>query len=297
MFGGQNVDDVPKAPTTDDSLVQVLANQTLGLRTLGHASQMPAIVLTFDEHQFFARHMLESYRRAWPSNPFFFLVPYTARFPTDLVRDFGSQVRPIQTPPAINETMLVLLKACNCQGSMIFFAIDDYFPVEAQDVTKLGAALDFVRSREADPKFAGMVLAYTDFKRNGIDHSQELSDQFVFRTGDTNLALGFLRKQPQSNAFMWCHGFWREGIIRAIYSTGITVHRAKDYDNIVSRYFRLFFQAGKWDVFRVAERIVSFQEATHGGKVDRGAAALFRRLHIEVPLQFLPPSRGEIRKY
>ncbi len=40
---------------------------------------MKAIVLTFDKYMIFTDHMILTYQKLWPNNPFIFKIPYQDR--------------------------------------------------------------------------------------------------------------------------------------------------------------------------------------------------------------------------
>ena len=70
---------------------------------------MKAIVLTCDKYIKFADHMIYTYQKWWPSNPFTFRVPY-GDYPENLAK-YGDKVQLIPMDCSqIRDTVLNLLK-------------------------------------------------------------------------------------------------------------------------------------------------------------------------------------------
>ena len=97
---------------------------------------MYAIILTFDRQIEFARLVIASYSKLWPTCPLVFRIPYNEQFPNDLAH--RANVELIQTEKEIKATMRNLLRDLE-DDEFVFWAIDDRYPVEIQDATAFGS--------------------------------------------------------------------------------------------------------------------------------------------------------------
>lgn len=92
---------------------------------------MKAIVLSCDRYVLLTDHMIRSYERSWPSNPFTFRVPYQ-QFPEVLKHRYVAKVELVPAPEDIKSTVLALLKDFP-DDERIDWCIDDKYPVRLDE--------------------------------------------------------------------------------------------------------------------------------------------------------------------
>ena len=99
----------------------------------GHCrARTKALVLSSDQHHVNTKLMITKYGELWPDNPFIFYVPYnsvTRRTAQSRFEELLDVVNLTHTRYPIAETMLDLFDACGCREEIIFYAIDDRYPI------------------------------------------------------------------------------------------------------------------------------------------------------------------------
>ena len=256
--------------------------------------RIPALVVTFDGHREFLQNMLASYTEHWPLHPFQFYVPYNGEFPSDMMQLYGDFVTLVKTPVAINETVLNLLDACGCLNKIVFFAMDDYYISSVFNYEKLELAMLFVRAQLENPRLLSFTIAYTEGLHPNGTPSLPVLDTFLFpdtpeaaNITDTSeqpdrVRLGRLRKRPPTNVMVWSHSFWRASFIHDLYVQGSNISEwyhvthggqiANRWDDLLTTdAFRDLIELGWWDIFRLAEPVLQFQESapqSHGSRCE-----------------------------
>merc|ERR1712176_1026459 len=87
--------------------------------------KITAIILTYDAHHVFAKHVLIRYRNWWPRSPFKFYLPYNGEKPSlTKFEALGMDIRAVHTRTSISDTVLTLLKACCKPEQLVFFLLD-----------------------------------------------------------------------------------------------------------------------------------------------------------------------------
>jgi hypothetical protein len=119
------------------------------------------IVLSFDPHLEIANLVVETYNRLWPDSGFQFRIPFTDRDPRSIFRAQNTEF--ISTPGDIRGTVEGLL--CDLpEHEVVFWCIDDRYPIEIFEPTVLSAVRDFA-SDTADID----SIKLTDLRVEGIE--------------------------------------------------------------------------------------------------------------------------------
>ena len=108
---------------------------------------MKGIVLSFDPHLEIANLLVETYNRFWPDSGFQFRIPFSHRDPSTIFR--AQNVEFIPTAPDIRTTMEDLLRDLP-EHELVFWCIDDRYPIEIFEPTVLRAVHDFVSHEARD---------------------------------------------------------------------------------------------------------------------------------------------------
>jgi hypothetical protein len=120
------------------------------------------IVLSFDPHLEIANLLVETYNRLWPDCRFQFRIPFTNRDPRSIFR--AQNVEFISTPPDIRSTVENLLSDLP-EHELVFWCIDDRYPIEIFEPTVLRAVRDFA----SDPGVDVDSIKLTDLTVAGIE--------------------------------------------------------------------------------------------------------------------------------
>jgi len=239
--------------------------------------------------------LVQTYMDLWPNNPFVFYVPYNDQDPKEMKDRFGDRIRTVKSPKNAASTVLTLLDAATggAGDKTVYWAIDDYYPGNISDTKKLDALVEYVRN-SLTANFAWLALAHTDGE---YSHSKPdlLTDQFS--TGGWNsVKVGGVIQQPASNAYIWCHGFWKASLLEELFKGKEHTKPGKGFEKHADKLFGMAKRTNK-QILRVAEPVISFQETTHRGKIDINAASKLQSMHIPIPEKFLPPTDNWAGKY
>ena len=228
---------------------------------------IPALVLSYGARLLFSCTVVSAYSKLWPSHPLKFLLPYnseddiTPQLRNGCLRRHSNRIQLVHTADSsIYATIKALLEHTHPR-QFVFWATDDYLPVEVPDPKRLDAIAAFVQSASKEqPRLlncccclAGVSLARTDgpwAPRDGratgstFDNNLRIRLPFVGAAGDgggTAATLGRLNASHGSIAFFWTHGFWRAGTLRDVFSFAEgsigPISSAKPLDRLQHSYF------------------------------------------------------------
>jgi len=124
---------------------------------------MKAIVLTCDRYKTLADHMLKTYEKIWPTNPFCFHVPYQ-KYNAELKGKYGDKVKLIKTEYIkyshnlndIKKTVLKLISGIP-EEEWIYWSIDDRYLIQIYDENKVNMICKWI-SKIKDISVCGISL-------------------------------------------------------------------------------------------------------------------------------------------
>ena len=94
-------------------------------------NKIKAIVLSCDHFHEIANHMITSYEKIWPSNPFLYRVPWNDVYPKFIKERWGDKVELIKTPVEFKKTIDSLTNDLN-DNEWVYWACDDVYPIEVE---------------------------------------------------------------------------------------------------------------------------------------------------------------------
>ena len=165
---------------------------------------MKAIVLSCDRYHPMTDHMIQSYRRIWPSHPFSFRVPYQ-EYPNDLKSKYGDSLELVRTPVHIKQTVLTLIEDLPDE-EWIYWCVDDKYLVSI-DETAANHCYSWI-SQVTDPSVCGASFCRA---RKLLDPKNLRQDSFIVNTfGETYI--------ERKNYFqIWIPQFLRVTILRDLF--------------------------------------------------------------------------------
>lgn len=178
--------------------------------------RIPSLVLTYGKRLPITRLMIDQYNVLWPEHPFQFFVPTQDPNMTD--EEIGLHTTAIYAPDSrIPSTMFRLLDCATDPNDVIYFAIDDNFPVKLNTTLFDRAVKKVYELTFHNDTFGGLFLScFREPKVKKCSRGQSLELVHVVET---------------KNNF-WSHHFTRAWYIRAFYTfiAGSKIRTAKDYD-------------------------------------------------------------------
>jgi hypothetical protein len=132
------------------------------------------VVLSFDPHLEIANLLVETYNRLWPDCRFQFRIPFTDRDPRSIFR--AQNVEFIATPPDIRSTVEGLLSDLP-EHELVFWCIDDRYPIEIFEPAVLRAVRDFASGAPHDVD----SIKLTDLTVEGIEGKLDTNQGMVNR--------------------------------------------------------------------------------------------------------------------
>jgi len=231
---------------------------------------MKAIVLTCDRYRALTDHMLHTYEKLWPGNPFQFVVPYQ-EYPTALKKKYGDKIVPVQAPKDIIPTMQRLFETFG-DDEWIYWCIDDKYVIWI-DAARARKVHDWVITVE-DP----MVRSVTFCRcRYSLDPKHLVTDT-PYNTPDGQvLYIKMVDSEP------WVHQFLRGRVLKEIFA--LFPNRrfgAKEMDEFYAS--RASVPGQTWLV--TAQNLVTLGESTVRGKLTVNCVESLRRWGFELPTGF-----------
>ncbi len=244
-------------------------NQMNGMRS---GPNIDAIVLSCDRYHAFVDHMVRCYRQVWPDHPFRFIVPYQ-QYPQALHSEHQDEIVLKKCGGGIKETVLDLLEDYD-DDQMIYWCMDDKFPISSKDILSKQAIDDLV---SAAPSEIGGLLLCRPLKLfmpgitariPALDHSQiPLPSEFRL-----------LRRLDYS--MIWIHQFVRAGIIRRLFeSFPDTKYPAKQMDALK---YQISPPADQ-PLYVTDQSYFVFGESTTRGQMTALCAQSFDRHGLAIP--------------
>ena len=231
---------------------------------------MKAIVLTYDRYRVLTDHMLNTYERLWPGNPFQFIVPYQ-EYPTGLKQKYGDKIVPVQTPREIMPTMRRLFELFG-DDEWIYWCIDDKY-VSWIDAERARKVHDWVVTVE-NP----MVRSVTFCRCRQSLNPKNLMTDSPYRTADGQvLYMKMVDSEP------WVHQFLRGRVLKELFGRfPDQVFPAKDMDEFYKS--RPPVPGQKWLV--TAQNLVTLGESTVRGKLTVNCVESLKRWGYDLPAGF-----------
>ena len=233
---------------------------------------MKAIVLSHDNNHVFADHMIQTYLRHWPSNPFQFRIPYQEKS-HHFKEKFGDLVELIQTEASIKKTVLGLVSDLPDE-EWVYWAVDDKYLIWI-DEDFVNSCHSWVTSGEESP-LSGLLFCRC---RNLLDENNlgsELRD--VLTLGES------LYKRKNYYQF-WVHQYLRVGIIRSIFQDFPDyLFRAREMDDFLgTRAGTPKLIPAKHKTYVTKNNYAVFGESTSGGWVTKNCAESLSSYGLDFP--------------
>jgi hypothetical protein len=248
---------------------------------------MKAIVLTCDKYLKFADHMLYTYQKVWPSNPFTFRIPYGDD--RSILDQYGSLVEPIQTDAAkvihpietesgtkrvslIRDTVLTLLEDLP-DDEWIYWCMDDRYLIKVKEKA-LNDIYNFVQNNN------DLNLISVNFLRSRKGGYFK-SDKFF--KPDVNISTNEQQNLKEvitakSIIDMWGHQFMRVKALRRVFlNFPDRPFLGKEMDSF--SHPKLIEERQ----YVVENNLVVLGESTSRGEITENCAASFKKWGLELP--------------
>jgi len=245
---------------------------------------MKAIVLTFDKYHPIVDHMIHTYQKLWPSNPFIFRIPYE-RYPKFLADKYEDKIELLHKkagidPRKIKYTVLFLLDDI-ADDEWIYWCMDDRY-------------IEQINEKEVN-KIYKWVSSIDDLTISGISfcrYRETFSEEHVFKDqiirNDTKQA--FIRRKDYIQ--IYSHQFLRVKVLRTLFKSfpdrPFNPHEMDEF--IKKRYL-----PGDHKLYVSNENLVVFGESTSRGKITRNCANSFNRMGLEIPESFDITERNKVK--
>jgi len=169
---------------------------------------MKAIVLTCDEYHPLVDHMIETYQRIWPSNPFVFRIPYqNQNYLNYLKIKYEDKIELIRTEKPIKATVNNLLKDIEDE-EFIYWCIDDKYLIKANE-NKLNEVFNFVQDIIQYPEISGILFC----RCRGLNMPKNLNYKDKIGKGK----LIFINRKNYTQ--IWLHQFLRAKVLKQLFET------------------------------------------------------------------------------
>lgn len=229
-----------------------------------------AIVLSCDQYHPLADHMIESYQRIWPNNPFEFRVPYQ-KYPKFLKVKYGDKIELIKTKKSIKATVDALLKDIEDEA-FVYWCIDDKYLIKANQ-NKLNEIVHFV-NRIKDPKISGILFC----RCRGLISPRYLD--YKSKIGKPERLI-FIQRKDYSQ--IWIHQFLRAKVLKQLFeSFPDEPFMAKQMDHFISRK-KLSPDS---QLYVSGKNFAIFGESTSRGRLTLNCVQSMKAYGLEIPKGF-----------
>ncbi len=251
---------------------------------------MKAIVLTCDKYIKFADHMIYTYQKLWPSNPFTFRVPYD-NYPENLAKygdkvelipmDSAKVIHPIETEKGtkqvslIRDTVLNLLKDLPDE-EWIYWCMDDRYLIRIQEEAANDIYNFVINNTESDLL---TVLCLRHLKGGYFKSDKFIQEGVKILTPKKQVVLReTVFSQADTLPDLWSHQFIKVKALRRVFeSFPDRPFVAKEMDS-----FRITKLVGERQLI-VDKNIAVYGESTSRGEITENCAASFKRWGMELP--------------
>ena len=229
---------------------------------------MKAIVLSYDRNLIFVDHMIQTYQRIWPENPFVFKIPFNNTFPNDLKDKYGDKVEIVKTDPSIKKSVLTLLEDLDDE-EWIYWCIDDKYLIDllVNPVEEILKWIPLIR----DPKIAGISFARA--RRLNKPENLFVNDIIYSSSGQP-----FIRRKFYYQ--IWLHQILKVKVLRLLFQ-GFPDEpfKAKMMDHFINGLpidddIKLYVSK---------KNHVVFGESTERGKVTKSIVASLKKYNLKLP--------------
>lgn len=232
---------------------------------------MKAIVLTCDKYMKIADHMIQTYMKLWPDNPFVFRIPYE-KYPHFMKKKYGSKIELVKAQNVIKQKVLKLLEDIP-DDEWIYWCMDDKYLI---DINK-DKANQFYKwvSTLKDPKICGISFARAKCllrpsNLKGLDKS------IIPHTGDYLI-------ERRNYSRIWLHQFLRSKALKNLFER---FPERKFYPKEMDS-FKDNMKLPKGQKLYVSEKnYVVFGESVSRGVLTKNCAYSFNNLNIKIPRGF-----------
>jgi hypothetical protein len=235
---------------------------------------MKAIVLTCDKYIKFADHMIYTYQKLWPSNPFTFRVPYD-NYPENLAK-YGDKVELIPMDCSkIRDTVLNLLKDLPDE-EWIYWCMDDRYLIRIQEEAANDIYNFVINNTESDLL---TVLCLRHLKGGYFKSDKFIQEGVKILTPKKQVVLReTVFSQADTLPDLWSHQFIKVKALRRVFeSFPDRPFVAKEMDS-----FRITKLVGERQLI-VDKNIAVYGESTSRGEITENCAASFKRWRMELP--------------
>ncbi|MEM9556293.1 MAG: hypothetical protein AAGC60_18705 [Acidobacteriota bacterium] len=232
---------------------------------------MKAIVLTYDKYRLLAEHMVARYDALWPEHPFTWHVPYQQDTEFD-----GRRVELVQTPPAIKDTVLTLLRDLP-DDEWIYWALDDKYPLFL-DVEPIDRLSRWIAAGEAPDDYGGVLFC----------RCRHMLSRRWARPHRGAQPPGVPLLERNSYQQIWIHQFLRVRVVRHLF--GAFPDRIPQA-NVMDEYKDRMTLPPDHRLFVTRANAASFGESTDAGRLTRNCAESLDRHGFERPPLPASPDR------
>lgn len=235
---------------------------------------MKAIVLTCDKYIKFADHMIYTYQKLWPSNPFTFRVPYD-NYPHNFEK-YGGKVELIPMDCSkIRDTVLNLLKDLPDE-EWIYWCMDDRYLIRIQEEAANDIYNFVINNTESDLL---TIICLRHLKGGYFKSDKFIQEGVKILTPKKQVVLReTVFSQKDTLPDLWSHQFIKVKALRRVFeSFPDRPFVAKEMDS-----FRITKLVGERQLI-VDKNIAVYGESTSRGEITENCAASFKRWGMELP--------------
>lgn len=255
---------------------------------------MKAIVLTCDKYIRLADHMIHTYQRIWPDNPFQFRVPY-GEYPHFLKEKYGEKIELIQTEAAkvihpvenpietakdikkvslVKQTMLSLLEDIPDE-EWIFWCMDDRYLIKLRTAEVNDLYQYIIAANEPD------ICLVTLSRKRRFLKPEYLKEGGEIITKNGQKLLETIYTNTTKVLDIWEHQFVRAKILRRIFkSFPDRAFIPKEMDFFVKE--KLIGEK----CYVPEKNIIVFGESTNRGQLTENCVASHKKWKLEIPNNF-----------
>jgi hypothetical protein len=230
---------------------------------------MKAIVLTFDKYRDITDHMIYSYQKLWPGNPFVFRIPYQ-EYPKKIKEKYGNKVELIESKSDIISTLKTILKDID-DDEWIYWCMDDRYPIYL-DVNHLSNIYGWIMGETISPEVCGIGFTYNI---SDLSSRNLMSSKFIIKD---DMDRKYYR--IHNYRIIWFHQFFKSKVLKFLVKQfPESLNVAKEMD----AYKDVAFLPENYKRYMCVKRIATFGESTSRGKLTLNCLESIKKHNLKVP--------------
>jgi len=235
---------------------------------------MKAIVLSCDKYHKIANHMVHTYQKLWPSNPFIFVIPYNDIYPQFIKDKWKDKVELVKTSIKFKQTINNLLKNIDDE-EWIYWATDDRYVIDIDENVATNT-YEFIKTLDKS--------IYTVCLYNGqYDRDYRIADK-----SDCLEYNGYKFFRKTKITYQWHHQFCRSKVIKKMFDCIDEPLSAKQMDRLLktekAKSFWELTNEGKW--YMVENNSIIMGESTSRGDITSNCEESFKEYGLSIPSDF-----------